>query len=115
MDPITAAEIYRFYVENKLKFSSQSDLVETFLLTKLRISFIGASPEVQAIFKQHQNKTVSSLRKLLAKIKITKKTTDLDQIIFITAQDCNLLSQLAQKVILTIIHFQRMKTKMHQV
>ena len=96
MEPITAAEIYGYYMQNKTS-GTQIDVIEAFLLDKLRISFRHSNPEVTAVYKQQLNKLLSSFRELLRKINNVKKTANLNQIIFIDSHICTFLMQLAEQ------------------
>ena len=96
MEPITAAEIYGYYMQNKTS-GTQIDVIEAFLLDKLRISFRHSNPEVTAVYKQQLNKLLSSFRELLRKIKNAKKTANLNQVIFIDSHTCTFLIQLAEQ------------------
>ena len=96
MEPITAAEIYGYYMQNKTS-GTQIDVIEAFLLDKLRISFRHSNPEVTAVYKQQLNKLLSSFRGLLRKMKNVKKTANLNQVIFIDSHTCTFLIQLAEQ------------------
>ena len=96
MEPITAAEIYGYYMQNKTS-GTQIDVIEAFLLDKLRISFRHSNPEVTAVYKQQLNKLLSSFKELLRKIKNAKKTANLNQVIFMDSHTCTYLIQLAEQ------------------
>ena len=93
-----ADEIYQFYRVHKIDFRTQGDLIEYFLEQKLNVSFQYLNLDACAILHKEVEKLVSKLRKILSNVRNVKKNDKLVQTVFITFEQCQLLSNLDENV-----------------
>ena len=89
-----ASEVYQFYQENKINFPTQSDIIKGFLEDKLHISLENLSLEAEAILKKEVVQLVSKLKKILGNVKNMKNKQHLNKAVFMTCDQCELISKL---------------------
>ena len=85
MEPITSAEIYQFYQQNKTTFITRNELIKRFLTDKLGIKFQNENPELEAVLEKEVVKLVVRLNNIISNVRIHKKSYYLDKAIFMTA------------------------------
>ena len=99
MEPITAVDIY-FFQQNRLKFRTQKDLIEGLNAKTFELSIKDLGPEAKVVYRQQINKLVSKLRKILQKLKHSKMKSSLERHIFISAEECNFITNFVKQNIL---------------
>ena len=73
MEPITAMDIYNFFQQNLSKYRTQKDLIEGFIAKTFELSIKDLVPEAKVVYRQQINKLMSKFRKILQKLKHSKK------------------------------------------
>ena len=97
MEPIIAVDIYNFFQQNRLKFRTQKDLIEGFIAKTFELSIKDLGPEAKVVYRQQINKLVSKFRKILQKLKHSQKKRSLEKHIFISAEECNFITNFVKQ------------------
>ena len=91
MDPITNAQIYQFYQQNKTTFITRNELIKGCLTEKLGIKFQNENPELETVLEKEVVQLVVRLNNIISNVKIHKKSYYLDKAIFMTAEKSDFL------------------------
>ena len=94
MDPITSAEIYQFFQQNKTTFLTRNELIKRFLTEKLDIKFLSQNPELDAVLEKEVAKLAWKLNNIISNVKIRKNSYQLDKTMFMTTDKSDFLLKL---------------------
>ena len=76
---------------------TQKDLIEGFIAKTFELSINDLGPEAKVVYRQQINKLVSKFRKILQKLKHSQKKRSLERHIFISAEECNFITNFVKQ------------------
>ena len=93
MKSITKADVFRFYQQNR--GIDLTDLMKRFLKKEMDISIENVKPEMESAFLKEVSKLVQKLKWIIQKNQSAKSMRCLEEAVFLSADDCNLLVKLS--------------------
>ena len=95
MKEITKADVFRFYQQNK--GINVTDIIKLFLKNEIDISIENVKPEMESIFLKEVSKLAQKLKWIIQKNQTAKSMQCLEEAVFLSADECNLLAKLSNK------------------
>ena len=93
MTSITKADVFRYYQQNR--GIDLTDLMQRFLKKEMDISIENVKPEMESAFLKEVSKLVQKLKWIIQKNQSAKSMRSLEEAVFLSADDCNLLVKLS--------------------